>query len=80
MAVLRVDDGSLVRTFSTQGTFGRATFEGSESVDTVVAVGDQAAIVRCSIEEGECELATEPAEVAPDDPASLIYPYQLTAN
>jgi hypothetical protein len=80
LAVLNADDGSLVQSFTTQGTFGRATFEGTESIDAVTAVADQAAIVRCTIAEGDCELATAPAEVAPDEPDSLIYPYQLTAN
>ena len=69
LAVLDADDGDVVRSFTTEGTFGRATFEGARvGRDAVVADGDQAAIVRCSIDAGDCELATEPAAVIPDDP------------
>lgn len=80
LGVLDAEDGDVRQVLTTEGTFGRATFEGNESVVAVLADGDQAAIVRCGIESGECELATEPATVVPDDPDSLVAPYQLTAN
>lgn len=80
LAVLDSTNGDVKQVLSTDGTFGRATFEGSASVLAVLADGDRVAIVRCGIESGTCERATPAAEVSPDDPASLVSPYQLTAN
>jgi hypothetical protein len=79
MAVLDAATGDVVRTFTTRGTFGRATFEDDDTIIAVVAVEDEASIVRCTVT-GDCELATEPATVAPSEPDSVLTPYQLTAN
>lgn len=80
MAVLDSTTGETITKLTTEGTFGRATFEGDDSVLTVVVVGNRSAIVRCPVDGETCELATEPAKVASGDPDSLISPYQLTAN
>lgn len=79
LAVMDATSGSVLGEFTTRGGFGRATFEGSDTVLAVVVEGEQAAIVRCRVA-GGCELATKPAAVAADDPASLVTPYQLTVN
>jgi hypothetical protein len=81
LAVLDSETGAVLQEFRTQGTFGRATFDGdSGTVVAVVAEGDQASIVRCSIEDESCELATPIATVIPDEPDAVLRPYQLTAN
>jgi hypothetical protein len=80
LAVLDAQTGDVVQEYTTSGVFGRATFDGAaDTVLMVVAVEDQASIVRCSVG-GDCELATPPAIVAPGDPDAVLRPYQLTAN
>ncbi len=75
VAVLDSSSGEVLQQFTTQGTFGRATFEG-DALDIVTVQDGKAAIVRCS-SDGDCELATDPLPAAAD---SLVEPYQLTAN
>jgi hypothetical protein len=75
-AVLDANDGTVIRRFSTDGSFGRATFESDNALDVVTVEGGEAAIVRCSAS-GDCELATDLATARPDTEAA---PYQLTAN
>jgi hypothetical protein len=80
LAVLNAANGDIVQEYVTPGAFGRATFEdGPDTIVAVLLVHDQEAIVRCDVE-GACALATPPATVTPDDPDSLVRPYQLTAN
>lgn len=79
LAVLDASNGDVLGSFTTKGTFGRATFEDADTMVAVVLVGPQSVIVRCTVD-GSCELATTPAQVTPDDPDSLIAPYQITAN
>ena len=80
LAVLDADDGVVRRTFTTDGTFGRATFEGDESIDTVVTSSTRLRSCAATSTAASASSATQAAEVVTDDPASLTYPYQLTAN
>ncbi|MEP6665135.1 MAG: hypothetical protein ABJA81_01690 [Nocardioidaceae bacterium] len=75
-AVLDADSGQVLQELTTPGTFGRATFEGADTLDIVTVQDDKAAIVRCP-SDGNCELATDPLPAVPD---SLVEPYQITAN
>jgi hypothetical protein len=79
LAVLDSESGALIQKFTTSGIFGRMTFEDNDTIVGVVAVGSQVAIVRCSVG-GDCEKATAAADVEPDEPDSVLTPYQLTAN
>lgn len=76
VAVLDAASGRVERVLSTDGRFGRATFEAEDRLDIVTVDDGLAAIVRCSTE-GACELATGPE---PARPGSLAVPYQITAN
>jgi hypothetical protein len=81
VAVLDAQTGDVVAEYTTSGTFGRATFDGSpDSIVTVLVDGRHAALVRCPTDGTGCELATPTASVALGDPNSLTQPYQLTAN
>jgi hypothetical protein len=81
VAVLDAQTGDVVAEYTTSGTFGRATFDGSpDSIVTVLVDGRQAALVRCPTDGTGCELATPTESVVPGDPNSLTQPYQLTAN
>jgi hypothetical protein len=80
LAVMDSRTGEVVAQYATRGVFGRATFDGTAgSIVAVVADGRQASIVRCTID-GQCDLATPPAPVTPDEPDAVLHPYQLTAN
>jgi hypothetical protein len=80
MAVMDANTGSIVAEYSTDGVFGRATFDAdADSIVAVVAEGGQASIVRCTID-GQCDLATPPATVPGTEPEAVLRPYQLTAN
>jgi hypothetical protein len=79
MAVLDADTGETIQQFATEGTFGRLTFEDSDTVVGVVSVDGESAIVRCTVG-GSCELTTDPVRVAQDEPDSVLEPYQVTAN
>lgn len=76
VAVLDARSGQVVEQLTTPGTFGRATFEDTDTIDIVTVEAGKSAIVRCGVA-GTCELATEPRPAAPD---SLVSPYQLAAN
>jgi hypothetical protein len=83
LGVLDTADGSVVQEFRVRnGTFGRATFDGSsEAIVAVVTQKNQSSIVRCAIDGSTCDLAT-PSAAVPDSfsPEALLQPYQLTAN
>lgn len=76
VAVLDARSGQVVKQLTTPGTFGRATFEDTDTLDIVTVEDGRSAIVRCQVA-GTCELATEPLPAEPD---SLVSPYQLAAN
>jgi hypothetical protein len=81
LAVLDAQTGSVVAEYTTDGAFGRATFDASsDAIVTVLVDGRQAALVRCPTDGSDCELATPPARVGQGDPDALTQPYQLTAN
>ncbi|HEY7042560.1 MAG TPA: hypothetical protein VH419_02710 [Nocardioidaceae bacterium] len=75
-AILDAKDGTVIRAFTTAGTFGRATFEGDNALDIITIQDGESAIVRC-FEDGNCQLA---AAARPAETGSLVVPYQLTAN
>lgn len=78
-AILDATTGRVLQEFSTKGTFGRASFDGTATVDIVLLEDGRSAIVRCDLT-GSCNLATKPLADEDAGRTSLVSPYQLTAN